>query len=198
MSPQQRSSVRLTTDTFEAVTSRFSGRSCRAHSDCGLITCVWDICIERFGAVKTGNEFLVPLEPYDQSEEETWPDQQKDNDNDKDNAKDIWRTVSKSNPRDLWTLRHSLHLWQLRTILAMFIYSTCIWWSATEYGLFCGVCIIIKQTRVHTNSCITVQLLVQFVHWLDYFSRGSPFSICSSLTRSMFWSSQDPLVLLKQ
>ena len=60
---------------------------------------------------------LVTLETFDQSDEGTWPDQQKDNDKDnhkdKDNEKDIdndnWRTSSKNNPRDLWAL--SLNVW---------------------------------------------------------------------------------------
>ena len=39
----------------------------------------------------------------------------KDNDKDKDKDKDILRTPPKSNPRDLWHLRHWLQFWQLRT-----------------------------------------------------------------------------------
>ena len=50
---------------------------------------------------------------FDQSDEEIWHDQQKDNHKDKDNEKDIdndnWRTSSKNNPRDLWAL--SLNVW---------------------------------------------------------------------------------------
>ena len=36
-------------------------------------------------------------------------------DKDNDNDKDILRTPPKSNPRDLWPLRHWLQFWQLRT-----------------------------------------------------------------------------------
>ena len=45
----------------------------------------------------------------------TWPkkidkdkykDKDNDNDNDNDNDKDIFKTPPKSNPRDLWPLRH--------------------------------------------------------------------------------------------
>ena len=49
---------------------------------------------------------LVTFETFDQSDEEIWPDQQKDNDKDKCNEKDKdngnWRTPSKNNLRDLW------------------------------------------------------------------------------------------------
>ena len=41
----------------------------------------------------------MTFETFYQSDEETWPDQQKDNDKDKDNDK--WRTPSKNNPRPL-------------------------------------------------------------------------------------------------
>ena len=50
---------------------------------------------------------LMTFETFDQRNEETRPDQQKendkdnDNDKDKDNVKDIQRTPSKSDPRDL-------------------------------------------------------------------------------------------------
>ena len=47
----------------------------------------------------------------------TWREKiDKDNDKNKDNDKDkdILRTPPKSNPRDLWHLRHWLQLWQLR------------------------------------------------------------------------------------
>ena len=63
---------------------------------------------------------LVTFEIFDQSDEETWPDQKKDNDkykdkhNDKDkhNIKDkyISRAHSKSDPRDLWALRHLIRV----------------------------------------------------------------------------------------
>jgi len=53
---------------------------------------------------------LVTFETFDQSDEGTWLDQQKgkDKDKDKDNDKDkdTSRTPSKSDPRDLWPLRH--------------------------------------------------------------------------------------------
>ena len=52
----------------------------------------------------------MTFETFDQNDEETWTDQQKDNDNykdkDKDNDKDIKRTLLKSDPRVLWPLRH--------------------------------------------------------------------------------------------
>ena len=54
----------------------------------------------------------MTFETFDQGDEVTWPDQQKDNDKDKykdkdnDKDKDILRTPPKSNPRDLWPLRH--------------------------------------------------------------------------------------------
>ena len=63
-------------------------------------------------SIKERSQRLVTFETFDQSDGETWPDQKKDNDNDKykdkDNYKDkyIWRTLSKSDPRDLWPLRH--------------------------------------------------------------------------------------------
>ena len=41
----------------------------------------------------------MTLETFDQGDEETRPDQQKDNE--KDNVIDIWRTPSKSDPRDI-------------------------------------------------------------------------------------------------
>ena len=41
----------------------------------------------------------MTFETFYQSDEETWPDQQKDNDKDKDNDK--WRTPSKNDPRPL-------------------------------------------------------------------------------------------------
>ena len=50
------------------------------------------------------------FEAFDQSDEETWPDQEKDND--KDNGNSNQRTPSKSNPRDLWPSRHWLKFWQ--------------------------------------------------------------------------------------
>ena len=54
------------------------------------------------------SERFVTFETFDQSDEETWPDQQKDNDkdNDNDNDNDIWRTPSKSDSGDLWPFRH--------------------------------------------------------------------------------------------
>ena len=62
----------------------------------------------------------MTFEIFDQSDEETWPDQKKDNDkykdkhNDKDkhNIKDkyISRAHSKSDPRDLWALRHLIRV----------------------------------------------------------------------------------------
>ena len=70
------------------------------------------------------SERLVTLEACDQSDEETWPDQQKNNDKDKDNEKDKdndkWKTPPKNNPRDLWPLRHCSHFWQLRTTISTF------------------------------------------------------------------------------
>ena len=52
----------------------------------------------------------MTFETFDQSDEGTWPDQQKDNDKDndkyKDNDKDIKKTCSKSDSRDLGPLRH--------------------------------------------------------------------------------------------
>ena len=57
---------------------------------------------------------LVTLETFDQGDEETWPDQKKDNDKnkDKDNDKDkyILRTPSKSDPRYLWLLGHLMRV----------------------------------------------------------------------------------------
>ena len=47
----------------------------------------------------------MTFETFDQSDEETWPDQKKDKDKDKEK-----RTMI-----DLWHLRHWLHLRQLRT-----------------------------------------------------------------------------------
>ena len=53
----------------------------------------------------------MTLETCDESDEETWPDHQKDNDKDnyndkdKENDKDIQRMPSKTDPRDLWRLR---------------------------------------------------------------------------------------------
>ena len=61
---------------------------------------------------KEHSERLVTLE----SDDETWPDKQKDNDNDKDknkdndNDKDIWGTPSNSNPRDFWPLKHLIRV----------------------------------------------------------------------------------------
>ena len=65
---------------------------------------------------KEHSERLVTLETCYQSDEETWPDKQKDNDNDKDNDKDndnnkdIWGTPSISDPRDFWPLRHLIRV----------------------------------------------------------------------------------------
>ena len=65
---------------------------------------------------KEHSERLVTLETCYQSDEETWPDKQKDNDkdkykdNDNDNENDIWRTPSKSDPRDFWHLRHLIRV----------------------------------------------------------------------------------------
>ena len=62
------------------------------------------------------SERIVTLLTFDQSDEETWPDQQKDNDIDKDKYKDkdkdkyIKRTPSKSDSRDLWPLRHLIRV----------------------------------------------------------------------------------------
>ena len=59
---------------------------------------------------------LVTFETCDQSDEGTWPDQQKDNDqykymdNDNDKDKYILRTPSESDPRDLWPLRHLIRV----------------------------------------------------------------------------------------
>ena len=59
----------------------------------------------------------MTFETFVQSDEKTWHDQKqidkdkykdKDKDNDKDKDKDILRTLPKSNPRDLWHLRHLL------------------------------------------------------------------------------------------
>ena len=58
----------------------------------------------------------MTVETFDQSDEETWPDQKKDNSkhkhkhkhNDKD--KYIKRAPSKSDPRDLWPLRHLIRM----------------------------------------------------------------------------------------
>ena len=59
---------------------------------------------------------LVTFETFVQSDEKTWHDQKKvDKDKYKDKDKDILRTPPKSNPRDLWHLRHWLQFWQLRT-----------------------------------------------------------------------------------
>ena len=48
----------------------------------------------------------MTFETFDQKDDETWPDQKKDNDKDKDkdNDKDKYnkRTLSESDPRDLW------------------------------------------------------------------------------------------------
>ena len=58
----------------------------------------------------------MTFETFDQSDEETWPDQKKHNDKDKykdkDNDKDkyILRTQSKSDPRALWPLRHLIRV----------------------------------------------------------------------------------------
>ena len=53
---------------------------------------------------------LLTFETFDQSDEKTWPDQRKDNDEDKhkykDNDKYISRTPSPSNLWDFWPLRH--------------------------------------------------------------------------------------------
>ena len=43
---------------------------------------------------------FMTFETFDQRDDETRPDQQKENDKDKDNDKDIQRTPSKSDPRD--------------------------------------------------------------------------------------------------
>ena len=45
----------------------------------------------------------------------TWPKNYKYKYKDKDKDIDILRTPPKSNPRDLWHLRHWLQFWQLRT-----------------------------------------------------------------------------------
>ena len=42
---------------------------------------------------------LLTLETFDQSDKQTWPDQQKDKDNDK--GETIYKTSSKSDPNDL-------------------------------------------------------------------------------------------------
>ena len=53
---------------------------------------------------------------FDQSDEGTWPDQQKDNDkykdkdNDNDKDKYILRTPSEGDPRDLWPLWHLIRV----------------------------------------------------------------------------------------
>ena len=55
----------------------------------------------------------MTFETLVQSDEKTWHDQEKiekdkykDKDNDNDKDKNILRTPPKSNPRDLWPLRH--------------------------------------------------------------------------------------------
>ena len=67
--------------------------------------------------LKEWSQRLMIFETFDESDEETWPDQQKDNDKDKDNEKhkdnDKWKTPPKNNPRDLLTLRNWTHFWQL-------------------------------------------------------------------------------------
>ena len=61
---------------------------------------------------KERSQRLVTFETFDLGDEERWPDQKRDNDKDrykdkdKDNDKNIKRTPSKSDPRDLWPLRH--------------------------------------------------------------------------------------------
>ena len=58
----------------------------------------------------------MTFETFDQSDEGTLPDQQKDNDkykhkdNDNDKDKYILRTPSESDPRDLWPLRHLIRV----------------------------------------------------------------------------------------
>ena len=51
---------------------------------------------------------LVTFETFDQSDEETWPDQKKDKYNEK--VKYIWKTPSKSYPIHLWPLRHLIRV----------------------------------------------------------------------------------------
>ena len=53
---------------------------------------------------KEQSQRLVTFETFDQSDEETWPDQLKDNYKDKDNDND--KDNDKDNTRDLWHLRH--------------------------------------------------------------------------------------------
>ena len=64
--------------------------------------------------------YVPPLENTQRSDpRDSWPERylirvtKQDKDNDKD--KDILRTPPKSNPRDLWHLKHWLQFWQLRT-----------------------------------------------------------------------------------
>ena len=60
----------------------------------------------------------MTFDTYDQSDDETWPDPKKyndkdkykDKDNDNDKYKYIWGTPSKSDPRDLWPLRHLIRV----------------------------------------------------------------------------------------
>ena len=70
----------------------------------------WQRQIHLENTFKEQPQRLVTLETFDQSDEGTWLDQQKgkDKDKDKDNDKDkdTSRTTSKSDPRDLWPLRH--------------------------------------------------------------------------------------------
>ena len=66
----------------------------------------WQIHLEN--TFKERSLRLFTLETFDQSDEETRPDQQKDND--KDNDKYIWRTPTKSDLWYLWPLRHLLRV----------------------------------------------------------------------------------------
>ena len=78
----------------------------------------WQRQIHLENTFKEQSQRLVTLETFDQSDEGTWPDQQKDNDkdkckgNDKDKCKEndkdkyIYGTPSKSDTRDLRPLRN--------------------------------------------------------------------------------------------
>ena len=92
--------------------------SCPADSSiCDLVTDSLTHWVSETPFEKQTTEWpprLVTFEAFNQSDKETRPDQKKRNDKDKDrdNDKDKYtkRAPSKSNPRDLWPLRHLIRV----------------------------------------------------------------------------------------
>ena len=88
----------------------------------------------------------MTFETFDQSDEETWPDQKKDKDKDKEK-----RTMI-----DLWHLRHWLHLRQLRTWIHDNLRYLTIKSETAQHSQFLR-CLL----KVCMNSCLFPTVLFQ-------------------------------------